>query len=123
MSNFKYCQSAIGEGIKCVEQCPHCMEYYKPLEEYLGVADDIKRDKQEVMKEELTNYVKEEGEIVRKRFDLDTVLTFTEEHRVEVVMGSDYQYEVYIDGEGSYASGLTATFALWFGIENYKKDE
>lgn len=70
----------------------------------------------------MSSYVKEENEIVCKRFDLDTVLTFTEQHRVEVVMGSDCQYEVYIDGEGSYASGLTAMFALWFGIENYKKD-
>jgi len=29
---FKYCQSQIEDNGKCVKQCKHCKEYYKPLE-------------------------------------------------------------------------------------------
>src|SRR5690606_21975965 len=96
-------------------------DYYRPLEEFCSVEEDIEKDKQEKLTTEMYDYFEEENEIVRKQFDLDTVLAFTKEHRVEVIMGGDYQYEVYIDGEGSYATGLTAMFVLWFGIENYKK--
>lgn len=29
---FKYCQSHIEGETKCLTQCDHCKEYYKPLE-------------------------------------------------------------------------------------------
>lgn len=32
-SLFIYCQSQIENNKKCTEQCDHCKEYYKPLED------------------------------------------------------------------------------------------
>lgn len=31
--NYSYCQSEIEGDIKCYDQCDHCKEYYKPLED------------------------------------------------------------------------------------------
>lgn len=33
VSKSFYCQSEIEMGDKCNEQCQHCKEYYKPLEQ------------------------------------------------------------------------------------------
>lgn len=47
MSSFKYCQSHIEDNGKCEEQCEHCKEYYRPLEEFCSVEEDIEKDKQD----------------------------------------------------------------------------
>lgn len=47
MSDFKYCQSEIESDGKCEQQCEHCKEYYRSLEEFCSVEEDIEKDKQE----------------------------------------------------------------------------
>lgn len=51
----------------------------------------------------------------------DKVIDFCIEHKVEVVRGEDYQYQCWIDNEGSYATSLTAFEALYEGILNYDR--
>lgn len=38
-TNFYYCQSKVESREKCIEQCDHCQEYYKPLENERLIED------------------------------------------------------------------------------------
>lgn len=103
--SFKYCQSNEELNGKCEQQCNHCKEYYKPLEDEY-------------------NYFGEENELTRKSFNLDEVLDFCKTHRVEVLMMEDYQYGCFINakpGDGCYATGLTPVYTLMCGIREYIK--
>jgi len=60
--------------------------------------------------------IEDENELVRKHFDLEEVLEFTKEHRVEVSGGS-----IAINGI-MQQSKLTPLWALTNGIINFKKN-
>ena len=70
------------------------------------------------------NPAKDEDDWVRQNFDLEEILKFQSEHRVEVLMGGgDYQFCCYIDykeNDGCYYSSLTPLHALVAGIKTYK---
>lgn len=56
--SFKYCQSNEELNGKCEQQCDHCKEYYKPLEEYMEVLPSIEADRKGILKEQLQEYTK-----------------------------------------------------------------
>ena len=68
----------------------------------------------------MINYIKQEEDLIRELFDLEEIIKFQSKHRVEVILGSDYQYSCYIDGK-SYSSALTSLGGLVSGIAVYKK--
>ena len=66
------------------------------------------------------NPIQDENNWVRKNFDLEEILDFQSKHRVEIILGSDYQYECWIDykeGDGCYGGSLTPLHALITGIK------
>lgn len=103
--NFNYCQADIEVTIRCEEQCDHCKEYYEPLEEERGDY----------------NYLEEENNLVRKLFSLEDVIEFSLKHKMEVMRGGDYMYELYIDGKGAYSASLTFMGAVVEGVIAYKE--
>lgn len=124
--SFKYCQSDIEMGGKCEQQCEHCREYYRPLEEYTELSPSIEADRKEVLMEQVVeyNYFEEENKLTRRLFNLDEVLDFCKTHRVEVLMLEDYQYGCFINakpGDGCYATGLTPVYTMMCGIREYIK--
>src|SRR5690606_38391606 len=92
------------------------------IEVFMNLFDEIQQDKKEVMQEEIHDYFEEEDKLTKKLFNLDDILQFCRKHRVEVIMGSDYQYECYIDAkpnDGCYATGLSPLGAMILGIKTY----
>lgn len=64
------------------------------------------------------DYYERENEFVRRYFDVNQVISFQKNHRVEVKMESDWQYACYIDG-GSWGSSLTPLMSIIVGIRQY----
>lgn len=70
------------------------------------------------------NPLEEELTLTKKLVDIESIIEFTKNHRVEVMFQADCQYHCYIDykeGDGTYGSGLTPLFTMWKGIQNYYK--
>lgn len=65
--------------------------------------------------------IKDEHEYVRKHFNIDEVVEFEKNHRVEIILGSDLQYWCFID-KGVYSTGLTTLYALITGIKIYQNE-
>ena len=55
--------------------------------------------------------------------DTYTVLKFCQQNKVEILRGSDYMYECYINGTGSYCTELDAYSAMVFGINAYLEEQ
>lgn len=66
------------------------------------------------------NYFKEENDITRKLFNLEDLLEFHLNHDVQIIRGSDFQYDCYIDKE-VYYNALTPINALVVGVKIYKE--
>lgn len=61
--------------------------------------------------------------MTKQLFNLEEILDFQREHKIEVIMQSDLQYHCFIDfkeGDGSYASAFTPLNAMIIGIKQYK---
>lgn len=74
----------------------------------------------------MEDYIEEEHQLTRKLFNLEEIIQFTKEHRVEVLLGADYQYMCYIDyktGDGGWGTSLTPLGALVIGIKQYKENK
>lgn len=69
----------------------------------------------------MIDYYQKEIRGTRVLFDLEEILEFQKEHRVEVIFEADLQYMCYIDGEG-WGSGLTTLGAIVYGIRKFKKN-
>lgn len=67
-----------------------------------------------------TDYYQEELNYVNDKFNLKEILEFQKKHRTELIIGSDHQYECYINRE-CYSISLSPLYTLITGIENYKK--
>ena len=65
------------------------------------------------------NYFEEEIEFTKANFNLDEVLNFEKEHKLEIIRGEDYQYSCVINNK-MYAPSLTPMCALVTGIKIYK---
>ena len=65
------------------------------------------------------NYIEQEIEFTKSNFNLDEVLEFEKEHKVEIIRGEDYLYCCHIDNK-IYAPSLTPLCALVTGIKIYK---
>lgn len=65
------------------------------------------------------NHFEEENEFTRKLFNLEDILEFQLIHDVQIIRGSDFQYDCYIDKE-VYYNALTPINALVVGIKIYK---
>ena len=65
------------------------------------------------------NYIEQEIEFTKSNFNLDEVLEFEKEHKVEIIRGEDYLYCCHIDNK-IYAPSLTSLCALVTGIKIYK---
>lgn len=48
-------------------------------------------------------------------------IDFLENNRVEIILGSDFQYLCFINGKGAYAVEMTFIEALQNGIHKYKQ--
>lgn len=68
------------------------------------------------------NYVEQEYEIV-KLSEIVDVFNFCREHRLEIFMWSDLQYEVHIDWEWSYWSWITFFGAMYWWIKEYNRQK
>lgn len=69
------------------------------------------------------DYREAENNWTRAEFNIEEILKFQLEHKVEVIMQEDYQYHCFIDykkGDGSYAQSFTPLNALMVGIKQYK---
>lgn len=53
-----YCQADIEMDGKCEQQCEHCRECYRPLEEYTELSPSIEADRKDILKEQLQEYIK-----------------------------------------------------------------
>ena len=42
-NKYHYCQNQIEGHRKCKEQCEHCKNYYKPLEEEKRIIDTLRK--------------------------------------------------------------------------------
>ena len=67
----------------------------------------------------MADYYLEEIEETKKVFNLDEILEFQFHHDIQILRGSDYQYECYINRD-VYAVSLTPMYALVSGIIKYK---
>lgn len=68
------------------------------------------------------DYFDTENEDVRRLFDPEAVLVFTDNHSVQIVRGSDYQYQLCVDGR-YYAASLTPMGALVYGMKEFFSHE
>lgn len=50
----------------------------------------------------MNDYIEEENQFVRKHFDLEKVLNFTNNHRVQVVLGGDTMYGLYVGNPSGF---------------------
>lgn len=66
------------------------------------------------------NYFKEENELTKKIFALDRLLKFQLEHDIQIIRGSDYNYECLIDGK-CYNESLTPLGSFVLGVEKFKQ--
>ena len=66
------------------------------------------------------DHFKQENEQTKKLFDLDYILEFQLKNDVQIIRGSDFQYDCYINKK-VYTSSLTPLNALVIGIEKYKQ--
>lgn len=66
----------------------------------------------------MTDYFKEENKLTKKVFDLDFLLEFQLEHDIQVMRGSDYNYECWID-KVCYHQSLTPLASIVFGVKKY----
>jgi hypothetical protein len=64
------------------------------------------------------DHFQEENKIVRKLFDLESILSFQLKHDVQIIRGGDYQYQCFIDQE-AHGTSLTPLGALVFGIKQF----
>jgi len=63
-------------------------------------------------------------EFVKKNINIELILDFCWNYKVEVLMQADFQYHCYInykEGDGAYSIELDPLSALILGIENFKK--
>lgn len=65
------------------------------------------------------DYIENEYNFVRDNFNLEEILEFQKDHAVEIIRGSDWQYECYIDRKCYYIS-LTPLYTLLLAIKTYK---
>ena len=78
------------------------------------------------MSDKITDWFEAEDNHTRASFDLEEILAFQKEHRVEVLRQEDYQYHCFIDykqGDGSYAQSFTPLNSMIVGIKQYKNKE
>lgn len=68
----------------------------------------------------MTDYFLNEIELSKSNFNLDDILSFQLEHRVQIIRGEDHQYYCYIN-EKIYEVSLTPIYALIFGIKKFKE--
>ena len=61
-----------------------------------------------------------EAEQTRKMFDLELILEIQANHRIEVIVGEDWQPVCYIAGEG-WGTALSPMMALSAGVINLKE--
>jgi hypothetical protein len=66
-------------------------------------------------------YYKEDQDLVRSMFDLESLIAFQSQHCVEVVRHDDYSYYCYIDNV-IYGSGLTMLSALVVAQKRYENE-
>lgn len=52
--------------------------------------------------------------------DIDFILYMQLEHDIQIVRGSDWQYECWIDKK-CYATSLTPMFALFYGVKTFRE--
>jgi hypothetical protein len=76
--------------------------------------------------ENLDQYRQANYNYLKKHFDLDTIYNFTLENRVEVLVGSDYQFHCHINYGSSnrsdvYGIDLDPLTAMVMGINSYIK--
>lgn len=77
------------------------------------------------------DYHKEEIDFWKSKISFEEVEQFCNEHRIEIIVGSDWMYELYIDkNKGEHSLGcdeaaLTFIGALFGGIYkyNHRNDE
>ena len=62
--------------------------------------------------------VQEENKTTKKAFDLDFLLKFQLEHDLQIIRGSDYNYECWIDGK-CYSQSLTPLASIVIGAKKY----
>lgn len=71
----------------------------------------------------MENYHQQENEWVSRNISLEDIIEFSNSHRVEVLLGADFQYNCYVDykeGDGFYGSGLTFLGAVTEAILRFK---
>lgn len=70
------------------------------------------------------DYHKEEIDFWKSKISFEEVEQFCNEHKIEVIMGADWQYYLYIDSQkkmdGCDEVALTFIGALFGGIYKYK---
>lgn len=71
--------------------------------------------------EEQFDYIENEYNFVRDNFNLEEILEFQKDHTVEIIRGSDWQYECYIDRNCYYIS-LTPLYTLLLAIKTYNEN-
>lgn len=64
------------------------------------------------------NYIEEEVELTKKIIQIDILLDFQTEHDIQIIRGSDYNYECYIDGM-CYSVSLTPIGSMALAYEKY----
>lgn len=68
------------------------------------------------------NYFTEENQLTKQLFDLDEILEFQLNNDIQIIRGSDFQYECWIN-QKCYATSLTTLGSLVIGIKQFKKHE
>lgn len=71
----------------------------------------------------IDKWIEDEDNQTRKLFDMEEILDFQKDHKVEILMQDDLQFHCFIDykkGDGSYAQSLTSLNAMIVGIKQYK---
>lgn len=67
----------------------------------------------------MKNYFDEETNEIRKLLNLEEILKFQLNHKIEIIRGEDLQYICYIDNK-EYCTALTPLGTLMYGITKYK---
>ena len=71
-----------------------------------------------------TDHIAQENELTRLKFELESILEFTKNNKVEVMLEQDLQYSCFVnykEGDRPYGSGLTPLWAMIDGINKYKE--
>jgi hypothetical protein len=66
----------------------------------------------------IKDYFQEENKMTKKHFDLDFLLQFQIDHDLQVIRGSDYNYECWID-KLCYNQSLTPIACIVLGVKKF----